>query len=300
LKEKVQEKVEWEIDTREIDIVKILNSGSFGDVYKGYYKNNSVAIKILKNSQDADVKEFIKEFTILVNLRSRHIVEFYGATLKFKLCMVMEFCERGSLFNVFNTVSFQLTWENALRFCKEISLGIQALHNCDPPIIHRDLKTHNVLVTHDYTCKIADFGLSRKDTPSNLKSLTEAKGTYAYMAPESYTNSKSTQASDIYSLGVIFWEIFYFLKNKKYLKPYGEYRKLIVVEFSILMMAATNQMRPTIPNINDPVKNIISTLWAQEPENRPNINQVIENVDQITNAYNQAKGGGNDWNSLIK
>jgi len=94
--------------------------------------------------------------------------------------------------------------------------------------------------------------------------------------------------------------ILLFLKNKKYLKPYGEYRKLIVVEFSILMMAATNQMRPTIPNINDPVKNIISTLWAQEPENRPNINQVIENVDQITNAYNQAKGGGNDWNSLIK
>jgi len=210
------ESYEWELDMREIEFTKSLGSGVSGEVFRGSYRTRTVAIKVLKaNTEESEIAEFIKEFAILVNVKSPYIVSFIGATLTPRLCMVMEFCEKGSLYKLLNEIKFPFYWTTAILFAKEIILGIDALHTHEPIVIHRDLKTLNVLVTKDYHCKLADFGLSRTDTTTNLNSLIQTKGTYAYIAPESYSNVKVNASSDIYSYSIIFWEIFTRLIKKK-------------------------------------------------------------------------------------
>jgi len=214
LSRKTTESQPWELDSKELEFVKCLGSGGSGEVYKGYYRTQPVALKILKTNVESEITEFIKEFTIFINVKSPNIVSFIGATLSPKLCMVMEFCDKGSLFNLLSDSKFPLDWSTALSFTKEIVLGVQALHTHNPAIIHRDLKTLNVLVTRDYHCKIADFGLSRTDTNTNLGTLLQCKGTYLYIAPECYFNEKTSIFSDIYSLSIIMWEIFNTLKKE--------------------------------------------------------------------------------------
>jgi len=295
-KSKLERKYSWRMDIKDLDFTKLLGNGASGEVYKGYYRNEPVAIKVLKTTNESDIEEFIKEFTIFVSVTSPYIVSFIGALLDPRLCIVMEFCEKGSLYRALNQDNFPLDWNTSLSFAKEITLGIHALHTHNPVVIHRDIKTLNVLVTKDYHCKLADFGLSRTDTTTNLNSLMQCKGTYAYIAPEAYTGEKATTYTDIYSLGIIIWEIFTRLVKKKYERPYGEFK--IRVEFTILVQVAQEGLRPTLPNqFNDKLKQIIQKCWSQKKEDRPTTDQILIDIEALIQEYNQNK---NAWDSLVQ
>jgi serine/threonine protein kinase len=165
-----------------------------------------VAIKVLKTVGDnwnKEVDEFITEFSIALKVQSPHIVHFFGATTKNKLCMVMEFCEKGSLYNLLQDENVYIDWDIAFKMLEEICLGILALHNHTPSILHRDLKTLNVLVTSDLRCKLCDFGLSRFDTASSAQTLIKWRGTYDFIAPE--------VTSDPLVVHPIFFSVVFFL-----------------------------------------------------------------------------------------
>jgi ankyrin repeat protein/tRNA A-37 threonylcarbamoyl transferase component Bud32 len=169
----------WEIDISDLDFSKKLGDGAAGEVYKGQWRSKNVAIKVLKATNDqAVVEEFIREFSIMVNVQSPYLVEFFGATLKEKLSMVMELCDRGSLYKVLRDPG-SIGWDLGLAMLSDVANGISVLHHHNPIIVHRDLKTLNVLVTKDWKCKVADFGLSRFQVDENAPTLHKCRGTYA-------------------------------------------------------------------------------------------------------------------------
>jgi len=238
--------------------------------------------------------EFIKEFAMLMVIDSPYIVHLYGATLKSELCIVMEYCEKGSLDSTFKDPLFCTTWEFVFQIILEITAGIKFLHDFDPSILHRDLKTSNVLVTSESHCKIADFGLSRFDTSANLSTLHKCRGTFAYMPPEGYISFKYTQSSDIYSIAIIMWETINRCVKGKYELPYQEYN--YNNEFLILKNVHDNNLRPTIPNIPTELKTLLQRSWSQERDDRPTSIDLINQIDQF---LLHCKSNPEEWNIFL-
>lgn len=133
--------------------------------------------------------------------------------------MVMEYCPKGTLYHVMKDPNEEIGWKRVVDFFTQTGLqfqcinrlnaiffsvrGIDCLHNCMPPILHRDLKSLNILVSENWEVKVADFGLSRFNTLSNHSSLGRICGTMAYCAPEVYKGERFGVKSDIYSLGIV-------------------------------------------------------------------------------------------------
>jgi len=245
---------------------------------------------------EQEIDEFKKEFEVLRTVRNNNVVRFYGASMKPRLCMVMEYCGRGSLFHVMKEPSTDLGWERAIGFCKEMCLGLQALHNNVPQILHRDLKTLNLLVNQEWRIKLCDFGLSRFATPENLKTMQQMRGTFAYCDPEVYNGGIFCSASDIYSLGVILWEIVNRVIKGKYEQPYAEYKNL-TFDFQIIISAAKEDLRPTIPpTCPQMVKDLITQLLHKSQTSRPSLDDFISRLDEIEKHF---KGDPVKWNSTI-
>lgn len=205
-KEKLSE-VSGEIDANELEYTKELGAGASGKVYKARWREKEVAVKVLSNvNMDAQIEEFKKEFKIMNAVKSPFMIQFYGASLK-PLMMVMEFCARGSLYHVLNDKTLDFNWDRALNIAIEMANGIAVLHGWEPQIVHRDLKSLNLLVTSDWKIKVADFGLSRFTTGGNMETFKKLCGTFAYCAPEIFGGTSFTDKSDVYSMGMVVWEL---------------------------------------------------------------------------------------------
>jgi serine/threonine protein kinase len=138
------------------------------------------------------------------------MVQFFGGSVGQTLTLVTEFCESGNLFDFLHRSQYALDWKKKLILCIGVANGIQHLHHLSPPMIHRDLKTLNFLLKRDTNTgnvlvKVADFGTS---TTSERMYMTGGVGTYHWMAPEVLAATPRYDTSaDIFSLGVILWEI---------------------------------------------------------------------------------------------
>eukprot|EP00727_Mastigamoeba_balamuthi_P005715 m51a1_g1763 putative ankyrin repeat-containing protein (789) ;mRNA; r:291588-295876 len=236
----------WDIQEADIEFTKLLGTGTAGEVYKGLYKGNDVAIKILKMSSGREVKEFLQEFEIISSLKSKFVTKLYGAAINSdKLKMVMEYCAKGSLYDVLSKMQWEFGWPDFFTFTKDLLQGMVCLHNHTPQILHRDLKSLNLLVTDGWEVKLCDFGLSRFDA-EDMATLCKLRGTFAYTAPEVYFGTKYTSKSDVFSVGIIMWEMVYRVIMQKYQRPYSEFPEL-KMDFQIIIQTATKNVRPTIP-----------------------------------------------------
>jgi len=156
--------------------------------------------------------------------------------------------------------------------------GVNHLHNWKPPVIHRDLKTLNLLVDEFYNVVVSDFGISRFVVDENLSTLTKLRGTYSYCAPELYMGKQASAKSDIYSIGVILWELITRTIAADYVRPYSEY-KGFVMEFSIIIQVAKNNVRPTIlKNTPEPLTALIKRCWDGNADNRCTCEQILEDL----------------------
>eukprot|EP01132_Coremiostelium_polycephalum_P004253 gene4253-5323_t len=284
----------WIIPQSELEYTDKIGSGISGKVYKGLYRGREVAIKVLKSAEEAhNREEFLKEFNVLASLQSSLIVGLYGVVLEPRICLVMEYCSRGSLYQVLHVE--KMTWERFFSFAFQLLKGISTLHQSVPQIVHRDVKSLNFLVTKDWRIKVADFGLSRFNTKSNQQTLNKTRGTSAFCAPEVFQGKEYSDKSDIYSLGVVFWELAFALLNQRYLHPYGEYKNLN--EFQIMLYTSNHNLRPTIPNhCPESVKTLISKCWDKEIEQRPTSTEAITLLTQCEKEY---QANSEKWNELI-
>ena len=289
---------EWEIDPTDLEFTRSLGQGASGEVFQGTFKGEPVAIKVLKtNNTDAETEEFKKEFSVLVSFNSPYIIRFRGACLADKLCMVMEFCPHGSLYDLLRAPDFVMTWERFFTFAIETTAGLAVLHKAKPSILHRDMKTLNLLVDKDYHAKLCDFGLSRFNTGSNLQTLSKCRGTYAYIAPEVYNCETFTTKSDVYSVAIILWELVYRIINGKYLRPFQEF-KHIQFDFQVLIQACKMKLRPTLPaETPPPLEQLIKQCWHENRDSRLESWELISALKQLQADY---RANPDQWDSCLK
>lgn len=264
-----------EINYDEIETEQVVGKGSFGVVWKGRWKGQYVAIKYINSEGEK------KAFTIEVRQLSRvihpNIVKLYGACTKNPVCLVMEYAEGGSLYNVLHcNPQPQYTAGHAMSWALQCARGVAYLHNMKPkPLIHRDLKPPNLLlVMGGQTLKICDFG-----TACDLNTyMTNNKGSAAWMAPEVFEGSKYTEKCDVFSWGVILWEI---LSRKK---PFDE---IGGSAYRIMWAVHIGQRPPLIEDCPKPLEDLMIRCWHKSPEERPSMDEVVEIMTTLSQFFNE-------------
>lgn len=187
----------------------ILGQGSFGPVYKATMATNEVvAVKVLASNSKQGEKEFQTEVLLLGRLHHRNLVNLVGYCVdKGQHMLIYQYMSNGSLeSHLYSEGEKVLSWEQRLQVALDISHGIEYLHEgAVPPVIHRDLKSGNILLDRSMGAKVADFGLSKEEVFDGRKS--GLKGTYGYMDPDYISSSRLTKKSDVYSFGIIIFEL---------------------------------------------------------------------------------------------
>ncbi|XP_010274700.1 PREDICTED: serine/threonine-protein kinase EDR1 [Nelumbo nucifera] len=258
---------EWEIPWEEITLGERIGLGSYGEVYRGEWHGTEVAVKKFLDqdiSGDA-LEEFRSEVRIMKRLRHPNVVLFMGAVTRApNLSIVTEFLPRGSLYRLIHRPNNQLDERRRLRMALDVARGMNYLHNCTPVIVHRDLKSPNLLVDKNWVVKVCDFGLSRMKHNTFLSSRSTA-GTAEWMAPEVLRNEPSDEKCDVYSFGVILWEL------STLQQPWGGMNPMQVVG-----AVGFQHRRLDIPDDMDPiVADIIQRCWQTEPKKRPTFSEIM-------------------------
>ncbi|KAL6629406.1 hypothetical protein ACP70R_029171 [Stipagrostis hirtigluma subsp. patula] len=200
---------EWHIEFSEITVGTRVGIGFFGEVFRGTWNGTDVAIKVFleQDLTTENMEDFCNEISILSRLRHPNVILFLGACMKPPhLSLVTEYMEMSSLYNLIHSRAqrTKLHWRRRLKMLRDICRGLMCMHRLK--IVHRDLKSANCLVNKHWTVKICDFGLSRVMSDSAMNDNSSA-GTPEWMAPELIRNEPFTEKCDIFSFGVIMWEL---------------------------------------------------------------------------------------------
>uniref|UniRef100_A0A8C5AG14 Mitogen-activated protein kinase kinase kinase 7 n=1 Tax=Gadus morhua TaxID=8049 RepID=A0A8C5AG14_GADMO len=253
-----------EIDYVDIEVEEVVGRGAFGVVCKAKWKGKDVAIKTIES--ESERKAFIVELRQLSRVNHPNIVKLYGSCNS-PVCLVMEYAEGGSLYNVlhgaeplpFYTASHAMSW------CFQCSQGVAYLHGMKPKaLIHRDLKPPNLLLVAGGTVlKICDFG-----TACDIQThMTNNKGSAAWMAPEVFEGSNYSEKCDVFSWGIILWEV---ITRKK---PFDE---IGGPAFRIMWAVHNGTRPPLIKNLPKPIESLMTRCWSKDPTQRPSMEEIVK------------------------
>ncbi|KAL6848886.1 hypothetical protein ACP4OV_021469 [Aristida adscensionis] len=297
-----QRREDWEIDPAKLVVKGVIARGTFGTVHRGIYDGTDVAVKLLDWGEDGHRSEqdimalraaFSQEVTVWHKLDHPNVTKFIGAIMGARdlniqtengqigmpsniCCVVVEYLPGGALksFLIKNRRK-KLAFKVVVQIALDLARGLSYLHS--KKIVHRDVKTENMLLDKTRTVKIADFGVARLEA-SNPSDMTGETGTLGYMAPEVLNGNPYNRKCDVYSFGICLWEIYCCDM------PYPD------LSFSEVTSAVVRQnLRPEIPRCcPSSLANVMKRCWDANPDKRPEMAEVVSMLEAI----DTSKGGG--------
>ncbi|KAK9987646.1 hypothetical protein SO802_027885 [Lithocarpus litseifolius] len=259
----------WEIDPNHLTFGNKIASGSYGDLYKGTYCSQEVAIKVLKPERvNSDMqREFAQEVFIMRKVRHKNVVQFIGACTKPpSLCIITEYMSGGSVYDFLHKQKGVFKLPSLIRVAIDVSKGMDYLHKNN--IIHRDLKAANLLMDENEVVKVADFGVARVKTQSGV--MTAETGTYRWMAPEVIEHKPYDHKADVFSFAIVLWELLTGKLPYEYLTP-----------LQAAVGVVQKGLRPIIPKHTHPkLAELLEKCWQQDPALRPDFSEIIEILQQ--------------------
>ncbi|KAM7276648.1 hypothetical protein ACFE04_018514 [Oxalis oulophora] len=277
-----------EKSTKNFSECNVLGEGGFGRVYKAKLDDQLfVAVKRLEcGAQDAE-KEFKNEIGLLSQMEHPHIISLFGYSMEDQSrFIVYELMPNGSLETQLHGPlhGSALTWHMRMKIALDIAKGLEYLHeHCYPLVIHRDLKSSNILLDSNFNAKLSDFGLAVSD-PARNKNGLKLSGTLGYVAPEYLLDGKLTDKSDVYAFGVVLLEL---LLGRRPVEKVTPSKSQFIVTWAMPQLTD----RSKLPNIVDPVikdtmdlKHLyqvaaVAVLCVQpEPSYRPLITDVMHSL----------------------
>ncbi len=276
--------VSFEIPYNELQYGNKLGAGGFGIVYKGTWRFQNVAIKELLDEKPsaAAAADFKNEMQVMAKLRSSNVVQFYGCVLgNPKYCIVMEYMPKGSLFNLLRS-NQTLDWSTRYKMTLDMACGLAFLHAEN--ILHRDLKSLNVLLDENYHAKLTDFGLSKVKTETRTTTKNQSVGSEGWTAPElTEPEASYTPKCDVFSMGITFWEI----ATRKI--PYEKTANRSFISFWF----AQNKREEIPADCPPKMAYLIKWCWDTDPSKRPT---AAEAVKYLRDAESDFKLGDNKPN----
>ncbi|KAI3466527.1 hypothetical protein Pfo_023190 [Paulownia fortunei] len=264
-----EDREEWTADLSQLFIGNKFASGAHSRIYRGIYKQRAVAVKMVRipthkeETRTLLEQQFKCEVALLSRLYHPNIVQFIAACKKPPVyCIITEYMSQGTLRMYLNKKEpYSLSVETILRLALDISRGMEYLHS--QGVIHRDLKSNNLLLNDEMRVKVGDFGTSCLETQCR-----EAKGnmgTYRWMAPEMIKEKPYTRKVDVYSFGIVLWELTTALLPFQGMTP-------VQAAFAV----AEKNERPPLPESCQPaIAHLIKRCWAANPSKRPDFSEIV-------------------------
>eukprot|EP01063_Lacrimia_lanifica_P039680 TRINITY_DN877_c0_g1_i1.p1 TRINITY_DN877_c0_g1~~TRINITY_DN877_c0_g1_i1.p1 ORF type:complete len:539 (+),score=170.75 TRINITY_DN877_c0_g1_i1:96-1712(+) len=204
------QQVDWLYSRQDVVIGATLGTGGFGNVHKATLRatGDHIACKIIQCGNEAQLRSYKQELVLMSRFRHENIVLFLGAVLDLpQLCILTELMKWNLFDRLRSLPSVPIPWPTRLKWCRDISKAMNYLHTRAPPVIHRDLKSMNVLLDDYDRVKLCDFGLSKRNQSIMASTGDHITGSPAWMAPETLRGEDYTVSSDVYSFSVILWEV---------------------------------------------------------------------------------------------
>nr|KJB58021.1 hypothetical protein B456_009G190600 [Gossypium raimondii] len=260
----------WEIDTSLLKYESKLASCSYGDLYKGTFYGQDVAIKVLRmeHLNENLRREFTQEVNIMRKIQHKNVVQFFGAcATPPNLCIVTEFMSGGSIYDLLHKQKSGFKLPLLLKLAIDVSEGMSYLHQNG--IMHRDLKAANLLMDENGVVKIADFGVARVQAQPGV--MTAETGTYRWMAPEVIEHKPYDHKADVFSFGVVLWEM---LTGKL------PYENLTPLQAAVGVVQ--KGLRPVIPQHTRPkFVELLERCWQQDPSLRPEFSEITNLLEDL-------------------
>ncbi|QHN71166.1 serine/threonine protein kinase [Mollivirus kamchatka] len=273
----------WIIERSSLTVSEKIGEGSFGVVCRGRWKRTEVAIKTLIN-RHTNRLAFMAETSVHAGLDHPNVLAFVGVCLQ-DPCIVTEYIPGGDLRALLDQQHNSLTKTDKLTILHTAALGVAYLHSRTPAIIHRDLKSSNLLVGDSLSMKVADFGFARiKETNATMTRC----GTPCWTAPEIITGERYTEKADVYSFGIIMWEV---ITGKR---PYAD------LDIGRCGMAVVAGERPPLPQkCRRALVDIMTRCWHADPDQRPSMEEVTDDLRMMLVARRARHGRGDiEMNSM--
>ncbi|NXO02232.1 RIPK2 kinase, partial [Rhinopomastus cyanomelas] len=285
------------IPSNKLPDLRFISRGAYGTVSAARHADwrVPVALKCLQGPlTDSDRDHLLKEAEILHKARFSYILPILGICNEPGfLGIVTEYMTNGSLNHLLHEKDAYpgIPWCLRYRILYEIALGVNYLHNMNPPLLHHDLKTQNILLDDEFHVKIADFGMSKWRVVSMSQSRSETSvpegGTIIYMPPEDYNPSQKTRASvkhDIYSYAIITWEV---MTRKQ---PFEEVINPLQIMYSVSQGRRLDLSEESL-SLDIPhralIIRMIASGWAQNPDERPSFLKCLIDLEPVLRTFDE-------------
>ncbi|KAM8939306.1 megakaryocyte-associated tyrosine-protein kinase [Pelodytes ibericus] len=260
-------KTGWLLSFHSLTLGEKIGEGEFGDVLQGEYMGCPVAIKNIKC--DVTAQNFLAETTTMTKLQHRNLVNLMGVVLHNGLYLVMELMSKGNLVNYLRSRGRSMVkQQQLLRFSLDVAQGMEYLE--EKHLVHRDLAARNILVSENEEAKISDFGMSNSQLqPDDLSRLP-----IKWTAPEALQNNKFSSRSDVWSFGVLLWEVYAYGRSP--------YPKMTVKE---VFERVQHGYRMEAPENCPPLMySLMNSCWMEDPGKRPTFKKLRDKLEKMMNA----------------